>query len=277
MIDPVGGGGAPAREAVPGVEVTCDPETEMRRDPAIGEDAALGRDVALREEAALGEQTEIGRDAALGGDAARGAEGVPGAPGALLVIISGPSGVGKDTIIEALRARNPEAHRHYVVTCTTRGRRPSERDGIDYRFMDAAAFATLRDRGALLEANEVHGNWYGTPRDQVVEALASGRDAVLKIDVKGAHVVHRRVPEALLIFVVPPSLEELNRRLVARSTETPEQLARRQRDAAIELASQGDYDHVVVNETDQVDTTAEEIEQIIAAEHALFPTRRSAV
>jgi guanylate kinase len=267
MNDPGGGAGASAAEAVPGVEVTCDPETAMRRDPAIGEETAIGRDGELREEAALG------RDVALGGDAARGAEGAVGAPGALLVIISGPSGVGKDTIIDALRARNPGAHRHYVVTCTTRARRPSERDGIDYHFMDAAAFAALRDRGALLEANEVHGNWYGTPRDQVIEALASGRDAVLKIDVKGAHVVHRRVPEALLIFVVPPSLEELNRRLVARSTETPEQLARRQHDAAIELASQGDYDHVVVNETDQVDTTAEEIEQIIAAEHALVPTR----
>ncbi len=197
-----------------------------------------------------------------------------GAPGALLVIISGPSGVGKDTIISELKQRNPGAHRHYVVTCTTRPRRPNEVDGVDYHFLTAEAFESLRERGELLEANEVHGNWYGTPRDQVARALADGRDAVLKIDVQGARAVRRAVDDALLIFVVPPSLEALAERLEGRSTETREQLRRRHQDAAGELARQVDFDHVVVNETGQVARTAAEIERTIATEHVRHPRRR---
>jgi guanylate kinase len=197
-----------------------------------------------------------------------------GLPGTLLAIISGPSGVGKDTIIAELRRGNPDAHRHYVVTCTTRLRRPAEVDGVDYHFLTAEEFESQRLRGELLEANEVHGNWYGTPRDQVVRALADGVDAVLKIDVKGARAVRRAVPDALLIFVVPPSLEALAKRLESRSTETPEQLRRRHEDAAGELARQVDFDHVVVNETGQVARTAAEIERIIAADHASHPRRR---
>jgi len=197
-----------------------------------------------------------------------------GAPGALLVIISGPSGVGKDTIITELKERNPDAHRHYVVTCTTRRRRPNEVDGVDYHFLTDEAFEALRQRGQLLEANEVHGNWYGTPRDQVAAALKDGRDAVLKIDVQGARAVRRAVADALLVFVVPPSLEALAERLEGRSTETPDQLKRRHQDAAGELARQVDFDHVVVNETGQVARTAAEIERVIAAEHARHPRRR---
>jgi guanylate kinase len=197
-----------------------------------------------------------------------------GAPGALLVIISGPSGVGKDTIISELRRRNPDAHRHYVVTCTTRPRRPTETDGVDYHFLTSEQFGSLRLRGELLEANEVHGNWYGTPRDQVARALAEGRDAVLKIDVQGARSVRRVVPDSLLIFVVPPSLEALAERLEHRSTETADQLRRRHEDAAGELARQVDFDHVVVNETGQVTRTAAEIERVIVSEHARHPRRR---
>ena len=97
---------------------------------------------------------------------------VAGAPGALLVIISGPSGVGKDTIIDALRDRPRDPDYHYVVTCTTRAPRPGEVDGVNYHFLDRERFLELRDAGGLLEANEVHGNWYGTPRDEVRDALA---------------------------------------------------------------------------------------------------------
>jgi guanylate kinase len=203
---------------------------------------------------------------------------VDGAPGAMLIIISGPSGVGKDTIIDALRRRdvqrNRDAERHYVVTCTTRAPRSGEVDGIDYHFLSREEFLRLRAARGFLEANEVHGNWYGSPRDQVRDALVAGRDVILKIDVQGAQVVKEQVTEALLIFVVPPSLEELFERLRTRATETAEQLEVRQRDAAIELARQNDYDQIVANETGQVERTAARIDGIIASEHELHPDRR---
>ncbi|HSG86929.1 MAG TPA: guanylate kinase [Candidatus Limnocylindrales bacterium] len=198
----------------------------------------------------------------------------PGAPGAMLVIISGPSGVGKDTIIDAIRRRPREPDYHYVVTCTTRPPRPGEVPGVSYRFLTPDAFAALRDDGGLLEWAEVHGNWYGTPRDDVRAALAVGHDVILKIDVQGAQRVKEHVPDALLVFLVPPSMEALFERLRARATESADELEVRQRNAAIELARQGDYDHVVVNETGQVERTAARIDEIIAAEKARRPERR---
>jgi len=203
---------------------------------------------------------------------------VSGAPGAMLVIISGPSGVGKDTIIDALRRRERETGRagvrHYVVTCTTRAQRNGEVDGVDYHFIDRDEFLRIYAARGFLEANEVHGNWYGSPRDEVRQALVAGRDVILKIDVQGAQVVKEQVSEALLIFVVPPTQEVLFQRLRTRATETAAELERRQADAAIELARQGDYDHVVTNETGQVERTAAEIDRIIADEHARHPDRR---
>ncbi len=200
-----------------------------------------------------------------------------GAPGALLVVVSGPSGVGKDTIIGALRARSAAPEYHYVVTCTTRPPRPGEIDGASYHFLARERFDALRDGGAFLEWAEVHGNWYATPRAEVRRALAGGRDVILKIDVQGAAAVKSLVPDALLVFVVPPSLEALFQRLRARATETAEQLELRQRNAAIELARAGDYDHVVVNEDGLVERTAERIDAIIRAERARHPDRRVVV
>jgi guanylate kinase len=203
---------------------------------------------------------------------------VDGAPGAMLIIISGPSGVGKDTIIDALRRRERETgregERHYVVTCTTRRPRNGEVPGVDYLFLDREEFLRMRAERGFLEANEVHGNWYGSPRGQVRDALVAGRDVILKIDVQGARVVKDQVSEALLIFVVPPTLETLFERLRARATETAEQLEVRQAAAAVEIARSNDYDHVVTNETGQVERTAEEIDRIIAAEHLRHPDRR---
>lgn len=197
-----------------------------------------------------------------------------GARGALLVIISGPSGVGKDTIIEALAERQRHPGYHYVVTCTTRRPRPGEVPGVSYQFLTREQFHAMRGAGELLEANEVHGNWYGTPRGEVARALADGHDVILKIDVQGAQVVKDRVPDALLVFIVPPSLEALFQRLRSRATETADQLEIRQRNAAIELARQGDYDHVVVNETGEVERTAAEIEAIIEQEKRRNTDRR---
>ena len=158
-------------------------------------------------------------------------------------------------------------------TCTTRTRRPGETDGVSYNFVTAEEFLALRDAGELLEANLVHGHWYGTPRIGVREALARGQHAILKIDVQGAQVVKRGVPEALLIFVVPPSMETLVEHLKARRTESAEQLELRQRNAAIELARQNDYDYVVVNEEGRVDVTAARIEEIISEEERLGSRR----
>jgi len=203
---------------------------------------------------------------------------IEGAPGAILAVISGPSGVGKDTIIDAMRRREIETghsgDRHYVITVTTREPREGEVDGVDYHFVSREEFLRIRAARGFLEANEVHGNWYGSPRRQVRDALASGSDAVLKIDVQGAQVVKEQVTEALLIFVIPPSLETLFARLRTRATETADQLELRQANAAVELARQEDYDHVVVNETGEVETTAARIEEIIADEHRRHPGRR---
>jgi guanylate kinase len=203
---------------------------------------------------------------------------IEGAPGAILVIISGPSGVGKDTIIDEMRRREAAAgrdgQRHYVVTITTRAPRDGEVDGVDYHFVTREEFLRVRAARGFLEANEVHGNWYGSPRDQVREAVSAGKDVILKIDVQGAQKVKEQVSEALLIFVIPPSLETLFTRLRARATENADELEIRQRDAAIELARQDDYDHVVVNETGQVGRTADEIEAIIAEERAAHAGRR---
>lgn len=202
---------------------------------------------------------------------------VLGAPGAMLVIISGPSGVGKDTIIEAMRKRHRNPDYHWAVTCTTRAPRNGEVDGISYHFLQRERFQHLVEEGEFLEANEVHGNWYGTPRDEVRRALGAGHDVILKIDVQGAQVVKEKVPDALLVFVVPPSLETLFQRLRARATETADELEIRQRNAAIELARQEDYDYVVVNETGQIDGTAERIDEIINLERSKHPERRVAV
>jgi guanylate kinase len=188
---------------------------------------------------------------------------VAGAPGAMLVIVSGPSGVGKDTVIQSLCLIPTEPERYFVTTCTTRPRREYEVDGVHYHF--------------LTEANLVHGHWYGTPRDEVRAALAGGRDAILKIDVQGAAVVKQKVPEALLVFLVPPSLEDLFSRLQSRATESADELDIRQRNAALELARQEDYDYVVLNETGQVDVTARRVDEIIRAEKAANPDRRTRV
>lgn len=197
-----------------------------------------------------------------------------GAPGAQLVIISGPSGVGKDTIIAALAARPRDPDYHYVVTCTTRAPRPGEIPGVSYQFVTRTEFHALRDSGELLESAQVHGNWYGTPRRDLAQALADGYDVILKIDVQGARVVKERVPDALLVFIVPPSLEALFQRLRSRATENADELELRQRNAAIELARQGDYDHVVVNETGEIERTAAEIEAIIEQDKRRNSERR---
>ena len=182
----------------------------------------------------------------------------------LLVVISGPSGVGKDTVLAELRKLAQPWH--FAVTATTRPPRPGERDREDYFFLDADTFHKMRERDQFLECAEVYGRWYGVPRSQVREGFKAGKDVILKIDVQGAETVRQLAPEALFIFLVPGSFEELARRLGQRQTETAEETELRLQVAREELALVSRYDYRVVNRDDCLDQAVEEVEAIIVAE-----------
>jgi guanylate kinase len=178
-----------------------------------------------------------------------------------LIVISGPSGVGKDTVLRALFQLDP--HLRYSVSFTSRAPRPGEVDGVSYSFVDEPTFLHMVERGEFLEWARVHGNLYGTSLHRVRECLERGEDVVLKIDVQGAAQLRGRVPEAVFIFLLPPSEAALRERLQARETEDDESLAIREADAKRELAEASSYDHQVVN--DQVERAAREILDIVAA------------
>jgi guanylate kinase len=177
-------------------------------------------------------------------------------------VIAGPSGVGKGSVVEGLLARDPEGL-VLSVSVTTRAPRPNERDGADYRFVSDEAFDRMIADDALLEYAEVVGHRSGTPREGVERALNAGRDMILEIDVQGAHQVRERVPDALLIFLAPPSLDELKRRLRGRGTESEERIALRLETADRELARRSWFDHVVVN--DRLERAVDEVAAIIQA------------
>ena len=181
-----------------------------------------------------------------------------------LVVLSGPSGVGKDTVLRRLFELDPNLR--YSVSYTTRPPREGEVHDESYSFVDEESFRRMEADGAFLETAVVHGNHYGTSLSRVREALARGDDIVLKIDVQGAAQVREKAPEALLVFLLPPSVEVLRRRLRRRDTEDGDSLRRREADALRELAQAGSYDHRVVN--DDVDRAAHEILSILASSRA---------
>jgi guanylate kinase len=193
-------------------------------------------------------------------------------PNPLLVVVSGPSGVGKSTIVAELARHRPQVVP--IVTATTRPRRNGEIDKVHYHFLTDAQFAELLRGGGLLEHATVHGYLYGTPIEQVRGILAAGRDAVLTIDPQGARSVRGMVPDALLIFVMPPTIEDLAARLARRGSEDSESLAVRWRDAQAEMAASGDYDHVIVNETGRPEAAADRIWELIQLEARRDPPRR---
>jgi guanylate kinase len=169
-------------------------------------------------------------------------------PGAgRVVVLSGPSAVGKSTLVRCLRERIPNLH--FSVSATTRAPRPGEVDGVDYHFVSPARFQELIDEGALLEWAEIHGGLHrsGTLAEPVRAAAASGHPVLIEVDLAGARAVKKAMPEAIAVFLAPPSWEDLEARLVGRGTETAEVIQRRLDTARIELAAQHDFDEVVVN------------------------------
>ena len=196
-------------------------------------------------------------------------------PHPMLVVVSGPSGVGKSTIIAELARRRPQVIP--IVTTTTRAQRAGEIDGVHYHFVGEDEFQRLIDTDGLLEYANNHGHWYGTPIGQVRGILAAGRDAILTISPEGARNVRRLVPDALLIFVMPPSLEDLAERLRGRGSESEASMERRRRDAERWMAESTDYDYAVVNETGRPEEAAEQIWEIIQAEARRDPPRRPRV
>ena len=180
----------------------------------------------------------------------------------LLVVISGPSGVGRDAVLERMK-EIPQPW-HFVVTATTRPKRPGERDGAEYIFLDTIRFQEMLAKDELLEHAEVYGHLYGVPRAQVEEALRSGKDVIVKTDVQGARTLRRKMPQSLLIFLAPPSMEELEQRLRERKTDATADLERRTAEARQEMERQEEFDYVVVNHSGRLEETVATIREIMA-------------
>lgn len=178
-----------------------------------------------------------------------------------LVILSGPSGVGKDTVLREWSAFNPRVER--VVSYTTRVPRKGEVDQVDYRFVNCDEFEELIAQGALLEHKLVHGNYYGTPLHAMEQMLLDGKIAVLKIDVQGAQEAMRLRPEALAIFLLPPDFETLERRIRSRGTDSPESIATRLENARYEMSCASKYTARVVN--DEIDRVVRELDDLVGS------------
>ena len=170
--------------------------------------------------------------------------------------------MGKDAVLA--RMREMGLRLHYTITATTRPRREGERDGVDYYFVSQKRFQEMVEGGEFLEWANVYGNWYGVPKKQVQEALGRGLDVIIKADVQGAETIKGIAPQAVFIFLAPPSMEELEERLRQRKTESTEELSERIKTAREEMESLHMFDYVVVNH--QIDQTVSQIDAIITAE-----------
>ena len=184
---------------------------------------------------------------------------------ALLVVISGPSGVGKDSVLRGLKERGLPFR--FVPTMNTRPRRPDEVDVVDYHFASTEEFVTLLEQGELLEHAVVYGDYKGIPKQPIREALHSGQDVVLRVDVQGAATLKRLIPEAVFIFLTAPNEEELVARLLNRKTESPESLRIRVATTREELQRIPEFDYVVVNHADRLEEAVQNVIGIIRAEH----------
>jgi guanylate kinase len=186
-------------------------------------------------------------------------------PEPLLIVLSGPSGVGKDSVLIRMRERGLPFH--FVVTATTRAKRSAEIDGQDYFFVSSDEFARMIEANELLEYAIVYNDYKGIPKQQVRDALASNQDVIMRIDVQGAATIRKLVPDAVLIFLTTESEEAMVTRLQARQTETPEGLKLRIATARQELKRADEFDYAVVNKQFCLDETVDDISAIISAEH----------
>jgi guanylate kinase len=189
----------------------------------------------------------------------------------LLLVVSGPSGVGKDVILARMKERGLPFH--YAVTATTRPKRDYEIEGVHYYFRTVDEFQIMIDQGELLENATVYGHYYGPPKTGVREALTRGDDVVLKIDVQGAAHVKLKVPDAVYIFIAPGSFAELAGRLQRRGTETPESLAIRLATYEKEMRAAASFDYIVINRDDELDATVDAILAILIAEKSRVSPR----
>ena len=190
----------------------------------------------------------------------------------LLIVISGPSGVGKDSVIARLRERNLPLH--FVITATTRPQRENEQHGRDYFFVSQAEYDEMLEKGELLEHATVYGQGYGIPKQQVREALASGKDVILRVDVQGAATIRKICPEVLDIFLTTPNEQELVERLIARDTETREAFELRMATAKDEFKRMDEFDYFVINRKDHLNEAVDKIVAILQAEHQRVHPRK---
>lgn len=190
----------------------------------------------------------------------------------LLVVISGPSGVGKDSVIQGVLERNPSFH--HVITATTRAPRPHEKHGMDYYFVSRDEFISMIDQGEMLEYALVYQDYKGVPRQQIKDALANGLDVIMRVDVQGAETIRALCPDALLIFLVTASEEELINRLKARRTETQEQLDVRIATVRREMETIKVFDYIVVNRNGHLEDAVEAVQAIILSEHHRVKPRK---
>jgi guanylate kinase len=181
-----------------------------------------------------------------------------------LFVITAPSGAGKTSLIDAVMREDPSLR--ISVSYTTRAPRAGEQDGVDYHFVDESAFRRMRERGEFLESAEVHGNHYGTSRQVILDAVARGEDMILEIDWQGAQQVRRLYPDCVGIFILPPSIEELERRMRARAQDADAVIRRRLENAREELTHAGEFNYVIINK--DFETARRELAGIIQRERA---------
>jgi guanylate kinase len=180
-----------------------------------------------------------------------------------LVVISGPSGVGKDATLTIMKKTSLPYH--YILTATTRKKRPAEKNGVDYRFISKERFQKMVEKNQFLEWANVYGNFYGVPKGELDKALKQGLDTVVKVDVQGASTIKRIMPDALLIFLMPPSFEELANRLRQRYGSSSTELEIRLGKAKEEMKSLPIFDYVITNQTDHIDLTVAQINAAVSA------------